>query len=132
MKTYNIFQQVMKNAIRNINSSKNIIVAADKTRNMYKMSHKKYDKLVNNSATLSYRKAEDNVSKSIVDKMNISMKCKADVNQARSTKKVIRLFNKLENEKQLSFLTFDIVVCYTSINDNLLLRHLDGHNDTTT
>ena len=50
-KTFNRFQQVLKNDIRNINSSKDIIVAADKSRNMYNMSHEKYDKLVSNSIT---------------------------------------------------------------------------------
>ena len=64
-KTFNIFPQVLKNDIRNINSSKDIIVAADKTRNMYKMSHEKYDKLVSNSITLNYRKAEENISYAI-------------------------------------------------------------------
>ena len=39
----------MKNDIRNINSSNDIIVAADKTKNMKTVSHEKYDKLVNSS-----------------------------------------------------------------------------------
>ena len=183
MKTFNRFQHVLKNVIRNINSSKDIIVAADKTRNMYKMSHEKYDKLVSNSITQSYRKAEDNisytvatecknlsrklnienhmpstklnpafitikdhkenfnnnakcrlinpikpesgkVSNNIVDKMNVSTRRKADVNQWRSTKEVIRWFNNLEDKKQLSYLTFDIVDFYPSITDNPLIKTL--------
>ena len=153
----------MNNSIRNINSSKDTIVAVDKTRNMYKMSHEIYYKLVNNSIAQNYRKAEDNisyaiatefpsqsrkhkikinltstklnpafitimdhkenftnntkclliipfrpeigkVSKNIVYKVNTSIRCKADVDQWRSTKEVIRWFNNLENKKQLSFL----------------------------
>ena len=64
------------------------------------------------------------VSKNIVDKMNVSIRCKSDVNQWRSTKEVIRWFNNLENKKQLSYLTFDIVDFYPSITDNLLIKTL--------
>ena len=64
-KTFNRFQQVWKNDIRNINSSNDIIVSVDKTRNMSKMSHAKYDKLISNSITQNYRKAEDNISYAI-------------------------------------------------------------------
>ena len=62
------------------------------------------------------------VTKNIVDNMNVSKKFKADVNQWRSTKEVIRWFNNLENKKQLSYLTFDIVDVYPSITDNLLIK----------
>ena len=74
-KTFNRFQLVLNYDIRNIYSSKDIIVAADKTRNMYKMSHEKYDKLVGNSITHSYRKAEDNISYAIANECrNLSRK----------------------------------------------------------
>ena len=69
-KTINRFQQVLQNDIRNINSSRDIIVAADKTRNMYNISHEKYDKLANSSITQSYRKAEDNISYAIATECN--------------------------------------------------------------
>ena len=172
----------MKNDIKNINPSKDINVAADKTRNMSKMSYKKYDKLVDNSITQNYRKAEDNISNTTVTecqnlsrnlkienhlpstkpnpafitikdhkenctnntkcrlinptksrifkvskkivKMNISIRCKADVNQWRSTKEAIRWFNNLENKKHIIFSTFDIVDFYPSITDYLLIRTL--------
>ena len=64
------------------------------------------------------------VTKNIVDKMNVSIRCKAVVNQWRSTKEVIRWFNNLENKKQLSYLTFDIVDFYPSNTDNLLTKTL--------
>ena len=171
----------MLSDIKNINSSIDIIVAADKTRNMNKMSHEKYYKQVSNSITQNYRKAEDNIScaivtecrnqsrkhrienhlpstklnpafvtikdhkenfanitkyrlinpakpkigevtKNIVDKMNISIRCKADVNQWRSTKEVIRWFNNLENKRKLYYLAFDIVDFYPSITDNPLRK----------
>ena len=64
------------------------------------------------------------VTKDIVDEMSISIRCKADVNQWGSTKDVIRWFNKLENKKQLSYLTLDIVDFYPSITDNLLIKTL--------
>ena len=56
--------------------------------------------------------------------MNVSIRCKGDVNQWRSTKEVIRWFNNLEDKKQLSYLTFDIVDFYPSITDNLLTKTL--------
>ena len=56
--------------------------------------------------------------------MNISIRCKADVNQWISTKEVIRWLNNLENKKQLPYLTLDIVYFYSSINDNLLIKTL--------
>ena len=57
--------------------------------------------------------------------MNASIRCKADVNQWRSTKEVIRWVQQLRNKKQLSYLTFNIVDFYTSITDNLLIRTLN-------
>ena len=85
-KTYNIFHQVVKNEIRTLNIySKYIIVAADKTRNMHKMSHEKYDKLVNNGITQNYRRAEDNISNTIATECrNLSRKRKIE-NHLRST-----------------------------------------------
>ena len=74
-KSFNRFQKLLKNDIRKINSSKDIIVAADKTRNMYKMSHEKYDELVSNSITLNYGKAEDKISYAIATECkNLSRK----------------------------------------------------------
>ena len=64
------------------------------------------------------------VTKNIVDKMNVSIRCNADVDQWRSTKEVIRWFNNLENKEQLSYLTFDIVDFYPSITDYLLIKKL--------
>ena len=72
------------------------------------------------------------ITKNIVDKMNVSIRCKADVNQWRSTKEVIRWFNNLENKEQLSYLTFDIVDFYPSITDNLLIKTLKLGKNTTT
>ena len=55
----------MNNGIRSINSSAHIIVAADKSRNMHKISYENYDKLVNNSITQNYQRAQDNISETI-------------------------------------------------------------------
>ena len=81
--------------------------------------------LVTPNATYSTQQnCKSAVSKDIVDKMNVSIRCKADVSQWRSTKEVIRWFNNIENKKQLSFLTFDIVDFNPSITDNLLIKAL--------
>ena len=64
--------------------------------------------------------------KNIVNKMNVSIICKAGVNQWRNTKEVMRWFNNLENKKQLSYhyiiITFDIVDLCPSITDDLLFK----------
>ena len=62
------------------------------------------------------------VTKNIVDKMNVSIRCNADEDQWRSTKEV--WLNKLENKKQLSCHTFDIVDFYPSITVYLLIKTL--------
>ena len=63
------------------NSSKVIIAAAYKTRNMYKMSHEKYDKLVSYSITQNYRKAEDVISFAIATECrNLHRKSSAKLN----------------------------------------------------
>ena len=57
-KTFNRFQQVLKTTSKILIHPKLSIVAAKETKNIYKMSHEKYDKLVNNSITQNNRKAE--------------------------------------------------------------------------
>ena len=64
------------------------------------------------------------VSQKNLDKMNVSIRCNADVNQWRSTKEFIRWFNNLENKKQLSYHTFHIAYFYPSITDNPLIKTL--------
>ena len=50
-KTTNRFQQPTERGHSEIRKSKNIIVPADKTRNMYEVSEQQYEKLLTNNIT---------------------------------------------------------------------------------
>ena len=50
-----------------INESNEIIVAADKTNNMYKMSYENYDKLLSENITQKYKKEKHQTVASIVN-----------------------------------------------------------------
>ena len=63
----NEFQTELKKDVRRIKSSKNVIVAADKTPNFYELSKEDYNRLLSNNITTSYKKADQNV----VDNINI-------------------------------------------------------------
>ena len=53
----NEFQQNLAADINSIRSSPNLLISADKTTNLYKMSAKDYNKLLHNNITKSYKKA---------------------------------------------------------------------------
>ena len=65
-KINNELQKQMKRDINTINNSKNIIVFADKTKNLYEMEPDEYKKCVLNSITKDYRRADEGT----VDKIN--------------------------------------------------------------
>ena len=62
----NKFQEQMKKDAKDINKTDKIIVKADKTSNMYKLTIDEYNKLLLNNITKTYRKADTE----IVDKIN--------------------------------------------------------------
>ena len=51
------FQRKLSEDLRSINRSNKIFVSADKTRNIYELDPKEYDKLVSNNVTKSYKKS---------------------------------------------------------------------------
>ena len=55
------FQSKLKEDLNKINSSKEIFVDADKTRNMYNMDPEAYDKLLTNNITQKYKKGNLNL-----------------------------------------------------------------------
>ena len=61
----NEFQSNLINDVKKIKESHNLIVAADKTTNLYEMSVNNYKKLLKNNVTLLYQKADDSVLKNI-------------------------------------------------------------------
>ena len=72
-------QTKMKNDLKRIRESKNIIVPADKTVNYYSVPKEQYQELLENNITTEYRKADENIqqemdqkSKQITDQLDIS------------------------------------------------------------
>ena len=55
----NSFQQKLSECVKNIRNSNEIIVKADKTRNIYKISVDEYTKLLSNNITSEYKKTEN-------------------------------------------------------------------------
>ena len=55
----------MKEDISKIKESPNVLVFADKTTNIYQMSPSKYNKLLNDNVTKTYKKSTDRLEKSI-------------------------------------------------------------------
>ena len=55
----NDFIQTLKNDKKKINSSSNVYIRADKTRNVYEMSATTYNKLLTENVTKKYKHAQD-------------------------------------------------------------------------
>ena len=59
------FQDKINSDIKNIKSSKKMLTPADKTSNFYKLNKWKYEQLLHNSITKTYKKAKANITKTI-------------------------------------------------------------------
>ena len=55
----NEFQRKLAQDVKEINSSSNLLVPADKTTNLYSMSREAYQKLLSDNITKSYKKTDD-------------------------------------------------------------------------
>ena len=83
----------MKEDISKIKASPNVLVFADKTTNIYQMSPSKYNKLLNDNVTKTYKKSTNRLEKSI----NM---------EAKYTAKSISLGNRIECQgKTPAFIT---------------------------
>ena len=58
-KVRNSFQDKLKRDVKKINSSHKALVFADKSRNVYKLEKPKYQKLLRENITKSYRKSDE-------------------------------------------------------------------------
>lgn len=85
-KSQDQFQQQLKKDIKQINSSSMAFVPADKTTNLYKLDKDQYSKLLHDSITATYKKADENSydgingeAKKLASELNISdrMECMA-------------------------------------------------------
>ena len=61
----NAFQDKLRSDVKTINSSKNVLVFANKRRNVYEMSKDQYEKLLKENITKTYRTADDKTEESI-------------------------------------------------------------------
>ena len=61
----NEFQEKLRRDVKNINSSKKVLVFADKTRNVYELDKNQYDKLLRENITTTYRKADGPIEEEI-------------------------------------------------------------------
>ena len=73
------FQDKLIRDVKSINSSKKVLVFADKTRNLYEMDKGQYEKMLRENITKTYRKADDKTEeninhelKHITDKLEVS------------------------------------------------------------
>ena len=69
----NKFQEELESWLSEVTSEKKVIIPADKTRNMYQMAPKDYNKLLTENITKEYKKA-DTVESGLVNKGNIKAK----------------------------------------------------------
>ena len=84
------FIKTLEKDKRKINSSKNIFIFADKTRNIYEMEAKSYDKLLTENVTKTYKHAENDTfqniekeRKNIASSLNISNRIEP-INKAKA------------------------------------------------
>ena len=61
----NEFQSNLRNDIRQIRSSNNLFISADKSRNIYKVSKAIYERMMHENVTKTYKKCNTNKSNSI-------------------------------------------------------------------
>ena len=61
----NAFQDKLRHDVKSINSSKKVLVFADKTRNLYEMDKGQYEKMLRENITKMYRKADDKTEENI-------------------------------------------------------------------
>ena len=64
-KTRSSFQNILKDDINTINNTDTILTFADKTSNLYILKKEQYQKMLNNSITTTYKKANDNIHNKI-------------------------------------------------------------------
>jgi hypothetical protein len=59
------FLNIIKNYVKDINTSKNVFVFADKTKNIYEVSPTEYNKLLTENITKSYKLGDDRITDDI-------------------------------------------------------------------
>ena len=129
------------NDVKNIKKNPKLLVPADKTNNLYKLTTEEYNKLLIENISRTYKKTTTSainsinteakaiakseigiVSKHYIDQINKSIREKLNVNQWRNIQAVITWFKNIKSKSSSSFIKFDIVDFYLSISKDLLLK----------
>ena len=64
-KVRNHFQDQLQQDLRRMKASNKTMTFADKTTNIYRLTREEYDKILNDSITATYKKANNNIKKKI-------------------------------------------------------------------
>ena len=84
----NEFQSNLRDDIRQIRTSNNLFISADKSRNIYNVSKASYERMVNENVKKTYKKCNTNKSKSI------NIKAKPVASKLKIDDRVLKLDEK--------------------------------------
>ena len=76
----------------------------------------------------------EKISKSILDRINQSLRNKLQLNQWKNSQDIIGWFTKIENKNNYVFLKFDIAEFYLSVSESILqtaIRFAEDHIEIT-
>ena len=178
------FQSELKNDMKSINNTDELLIAADKSTNIYKMNKSDYNKYLSENVTKTYKKTntqkvnkinfeakqitqklaiddrvqrmQENeafitlkdhkegfphrlsfrlinptkseigkISKTLLDKINVSIKSTTKVNQWKNTSDVLTWFDNITNKRNASFINFDVESFYPSISMKLFTESIN-------
>ena len=95
----NAFQDKLRRDVKRINSSKKVLVFADKTRNVYEMGRDQYEKLLRENITKTYRKADEKTEEDISHELqNITNKLEVSDRVERMARR--QAFISLKDHKE--------------------------------
>ena len=90
---HNQLQNKLKDDLKDIKTEEKVIVAADKTRNYYKIEREKYKELLNNNLTKDYKKADDKlVDKITKEDKDMAVKLEVQYKKSKEVPKCTGLF----------------------------------------
>ena len=73
-RVHNKFQSILNNDIREIHRSNNLFIFADKYRNIYKINKTRYEQLMHDNVTKTYKKYNNNKTKTNIKVKKIASK----------------------------------------------------------
>ena len=75
---HNEFQSILNNDIREIHRSNKLFIFADKSRNIYKINKTRYEQLMHDNVTKTYKKYNNNKTKRNIKAKKIASKLKLE------------------------------------------------------